>query len=137
LKIRVGLRDHWEKANSPVRESISALSEVVGLPVDVALEAPMLWRELGKHYSDQGIFVPTVVGVVKSWTECMNTRLGDDAHAAWTEQLLETCGRSLEVQVDVSRVSGNKFAAKKSMHTFNDFLTDQVRLSRQDKVGEH
>jgi len=60
------------------------------------------------------MFVPTVVGVVKFWTECMNTRLGDDAHAAWTEQLLEICGRSLKVQVDVSRVSGNKLPQRRA-----------------------
>lgn len=54
LEIRVGLRDHWETANSPVQESISALSDVIGLSVDVTLEAPMLWRELEKHFSDPG-----------------------------------------------------------------------------------
>ena len=102
MKIRVGFRDHWEKADSQAQKSISALTQVIGLPVDVTLEAPMLWRELGKKCPDPDTFVPSIVGVVIDWADRMVYRLEDDANAAWTEQLLETCGRNLKARVDVS-----------------------------------
>ena len=106
MRIRVDLRDHWEKADSPAQESIAALSEVLGLPVDVTLEAPMLWSELGKQFPNQEIFVPNVVGVVKSWAQCLTSTLDYDANEARVEQFLETCGSRLKAIVVAARKAG-------------------------------
>ena len=103
LRIRVDLRDHWEKPDSPVQGSISTLSQVIGLPVEVTLETPMLWRELGKHYPEHDTFIPSVVEIVKSWAECLISRLEDDANEAWVEHLLEVCGTRLRAIIEVSR----------------------------------
>ncbi len=75
----------------------------------MTLEAPMLWRELEKYFPDLEDFVPSVVGVIKSWMECMTSRLEDAANTAWTERLLETCGRRLKVQVEVSQRFGRHY----------------------------
>ncbi|KAI9816268.1 MAG: hypothetical protein M1827_001869 [Pycnora praestabilis] len=83
------LRDHWEKEDSPTQKSINTLRDLLGLRVVIDLEPMILWGDLGKHYSSQDIFIPSVVGVIKVWTDCLVSRLESDANAAWTERLLE------------------------------------------------
>ena len=106
LKIRVDLRDHWENENSPVQKSIAALSQLLGLPVSINLEASMLWADLENYFPDQATFIPSIAGVVKAWTDCLAARLENDANAAWTEQLLELVnqgGRVLRSRIKVVR----------------------------------
>ena len=99
------LRDHWEKGDCPPQKSIAALRDLLGLPVTIQLDSTILWSELQKYYPDQSTFVPSITAVVKIWTDCLATRLADDANAAWTEQLLERVNRSgktLKARVEVS-----------------------------------
>ena len=103
MKIRVGIRDHWTKADSPVQQSISGLTRVIGLPVDVTLDASLLWHELGQSCTDPDTFVPSIVGVVIDWVDRMTYMLEDDDNAVWSEHLLEACGRTLKVRVAVSQ----------------------------------
>ena len=76
----------------------------------------MLWRELGKHFQEQENFVPNVVDVIKLWADCMTCRLEKDVNEAWVEQLLEQCGRSLNVIVEVSQKDLGSVAIKKDLH---------------------
>lgn len=97
-------RDLWEKEDCPAQKSISALKTLLGLPINIQLEPSILWSELQKYYPDQSTFVPSIISVVKAWTDCLTNRLADDANAAWTEQLLEHVnknGRTLKTRVEV------------------------------------
>lgn len=105
MKIRVDLRDHWEKKDCPAQKSIAGLKDLLGLPIKIQLEPSILWNELQKFYPDQSTFVPSIITVVKAWIDCLAKRLADDANAAWTEQLLEHVhqnGKSLTARVEVS-----------------------------------
>lgn len=45
-----------------------------------------------------------LTAVVRSWTDCLATRVADDANTVWTEQLLEHVnqrGQSLRARVEV------------------------------------
>ena len=98
------IRDQWEKGDCAVQKSIAALKDLLGLPVNLQLDFPILWSNLEKFHPDQSTFVPSITEVVKSWTDCLAARLADDANAAWTEQLLEHVnqgGRSLKARVEV------------------------------------
>jgi len=102
MKLRMDLRDHWENAGSPAQKSLTALKELIGLPVNVILEPAILWSELQKYYPDQGTFIPTITDIVKSWCDILASRLQDEAYAEWTEELLEVVnegGRNLTVKV--------------------------------------
>jgi len=102
MKLRMDLRDHWENAGSPAQTSLTALKELIGLPVNVILEPAILWSELQKYYPDQGTFIPTITDIVKSWCDILASRLQDEAYAEWTEELLEVVnegGRNLTVRV--------------------------------------
>ncbi|MCJ1374350.1 hypothetical protein MMC20_005582 [Loxospora ochrophaea] len=105
LKLRLDVRDQWENEKSAVQKSLSELSQLVGLKVNVLLEMPMIWTELQKHFPDQGTFVPNIIGVVKTWTDCLIARLEDEANAEWTERLLDEvqeASKILRARVQVS-----------------------------------
>ena len=99
------LCDHWEKDDCPAQKSVTALKELLRLPVIVQLEPSILWSELQKFYPDQAIFIPSITAVIKTWIDCLARRLADDANATWTEQLLEHASqgcRSMKARVEVS-----------------------------------
>lgn len=103
LKIRMDLRDLWDKEDCQAQKSISALKTLLGLPINVQLEPSILWNELQKYFPDQNTFVPSITAVVKAWVDCLADRLADDANAAWTEQLLDYVNettRTLKARVE-------------------------------------
>lgn len=131
------LRDHWEKDDCPAQKSITALKELLGLPVIIQLEPLILWSELQKFYPDQAIFVPSITAVIKTWTDCLARRLADDANATWTEQLLEYAnegGRNMKARVEVSLL----FTASGSKHEVIVLKSpsDTARFSSQDRASE-
>lgn len=89
LKIRVGLRDHWDQEDCPVRKSISALKELTGCQVTITMEPTILWPELQKHYPDPETFIPSIAAVVQAWADVLAAKLADETNAEWTDQLLE------------------------------------------------
>lgn len=89
MKVRVDLRDHWEKEDCPAKQSISALKELIGLGVTVIMEPTILWPELQKNYPDQGTFVPSIAAVVQAWADVLKGKLADENNEEWTEQFLE------------------------------------------------
>ena len=105
LKIRIGLRDHWENPNSPAQTSIKALKEVLGYQVDVSIDIALLWSELQRFYPNPETFVPSITSVVEAWAECLYARLEDEGNAAWTEKLLDHVmdhGTLIKARVEVS-----------------------------------
>ncbi len=94
MAVRRGLRDDWDRPDSPARIAIRKLSELLGLEVSIDLDAAFLWTELQNFYPDKDIFIPTIVGIVKEWVECLTDRLEEDSNAQWTDKLLEFLGRS-------------------------------------------
>lgn len=131
------LRDHWEKDDCPAQKSITALKELLGLPVTIQLEPSILWSELQKFYPDQAIFVPSITAVIKTWTDCLARLLADDANANWTEQLLEHVnqgGRNMKARVEVGPfIRGSK--CKHSMIVLR-WPSDTTSFSSQDRISE-
>ena len=112
MKLRIDLRDHWEKEDCPAQKSIAALQTLLGLPITIQLDTAILWTKLQKFLSDQSTFIPSITGIIRTWTDCLTERLADDADANWTEQLLEHIkhGRmDLKARVEVRL--GSRFRA--------------------------
>lgn len=104
------LRDHWENPDSPAQSSIKSLQELIGLPVIIHLEPTIIWAELGKYHPDPTVFVPNLIGVIKTWCDTLAERLTNDANAEWTEQFLEVLdenGKRLNARVHGARVSSS------------------------------
>ncbi|KAK4695764.1 hypothetical protein P7C71_g2047, partial [Lecanoromycetidae sp. Uapishka_2] len=89
MKVRVDLRDLWDKEDCPAKKSISALKELIGLPVTVMMEPTILWSELQKHYPDQGTFIPSLTAVIQAWADVLKAKLADESNSEWTDNFLE------------------------------------------------
>lgn len=75
-----------------MQRSITALSGILGIPVQIEPEWPILWVELQNVFPDPGTFVPSVASVVSSWCTSLAALAEDDSNEAWTEALLEHTG---------------------------------------------
>lgn len=89
LKVQVGIRDLWNKADSDVQKQLKALHELLGYEVVVDPEWPLLLTELEAVYPDKGVFVAAVAGMVTIWCKAMGELLEDEENEEWTEGLLE------------------------------------------------
>ncbi|KAL8708420.1 MAG: hypothetical protein Q9220_006710 [cf. Caloplaca sp. 1 TL-2023] len=105
LKIRVGIRDHWDDKDSGVRKSLDKLQNTLGLPVNTLIDFPLLWDELQKQYPPQDTFIQDILSLVQTWAGDLTSRLENDEYSAWTERFLEMIGRSLVVRVDALPVN--------------------------------
>lgn len=97
------LREHWEKPDCPAQSSITALKELIGLPVTINFDTAILWAELEKHHRDQSTFIPSITNVIKAWCDTLASLLQDDANADWTEQFLDLLndnGKRLQARVE-------------------------------------
>ena len=105
MKVRLGLRKHWENPNAAAQEALNTLIELLGYQVHVEVDSAQLWSDLEKFYPDPETFAPNITTVVQTWAECLTARLQDDANAAWTEKLLDVVaerGTVVKAHVEVS-----------------------------------
>ena len=103
LQFRVAIRDSWENAESPIQKALKELGDEIGIPISIQLQWPMLWDQLGKHFPDKSVFVPTVTDLVSAWRQVMKTKLDEEDDTAWSEEFLEAIKgqSSLVVRVEV------------------------------------
>ncbi|KAJ2994763.1 hypothetical protein NUW58_g1469 [Xylaria curta] len=89
LKLQVGIRDSWDKADAPVQAAIKKLKEVIGVRVTVNPEWSILHTELGPFYPDKAAFVPSVAGAVEACCDALSALVDEDANIEWVNALLE------------------------------------------------
>ncbi|KAK7436903.1 hypothetical protein VKT23_018923 [Stygiomarasmius scandens] len=89
LKVRVDVRDIWDSSTSTIKQAASSLAKTLGHQITAEAEWPALWDELKDHFPDKSGFVLTMSRYTVAWYEMLLARVEDDAHAEWTENLLE------------------------------------------------
>ncbi|KAL8746052.1 MAG: hypothetical protein Q9190_001890 [Brigantiaea leucoxantha] len=99
-KVCADLSDKWDDQDSPVQRSIRTLSELVGVPVNIDLEATKLWNQLQKYYPDGDTFVATITSIVRSWTEALTSRLENNDNSSWMEDFLSKVGGAVKARVE-------------------------------------
>lgn len=104
MQIRIGIRDSWQKPESPVQQAFKALSQVVGLEVYCEPEWPMLWAELEKAFPDKTTFVPTIAKWVAVWSDVLKIRLDDDKNSEWADELLNKLNDVQNIKLFISVV---------------------------------
>lgn len=98
----MGIREHWDKEESPLRTSLKSLQEVLGKETLVEPEWQLLLAELDKFYADKENFVATVAGCVATWCKSLTELLEDEANEEWAETLLERITtRRLQLFIEV------------------------------------
>ncbi|KAJ7043705.1 hypothetical protein C8F04DRAFT_1389816 [Mycena alexandri] len=88
LKVRVDIRDLWDSPKSSVTESVNSLKSTLGHTITPRVEWPILWAEVKEKFSDNTVFVPTVVRYAIGWYERLIGRLENEVYEEWTEQFL-------------------------------------------------
>ena len=101
LKVKVGLRDSWDKEDAPVQRALSDLKEVLGIGVVVQADWSLLLAELDSFYPDKGTFVPSIASCVQALFVALGALLEDVDNAEWADELLERVARPLTVFLEV------------------------------------
>lgn len=112
LKVKIALRDHCEKPDSPLQKSIKEVKDLLGLDVYCEPEWSIIVSDLERAYDDKGQLVQAVVGVLHAWFVTVAELMDDESHEAWSEKVVEKVrefASRLKVVVEVSclRTLGN------------------------------
>ncbi|MCJ1247058.1 hypothetical protein MMC30_004269 [Trapelia coarctata] len=89
LQFRVAIRDSWENADSPIQKALKELGDEIGIPISIQFQWPMLWDQLGKHFPDKSIFVPTINSLISAWQQALKAKLDEEDDTDWSEEFLE------------------------------------------------
>ncbi|KAM7202727.1 hypothetical protein V8F33_002653, partial [Rhypophila sp. PSN 637] len=103
LQARLGIRDHWDRDDSLVKEYFSKLETVLGHKVVSNPEWPLLLAELHGLFPDGREQVANIAETVQVWVKSMLELL--DPEDAWADKVLEKTANSagqLRLFLDVS-----------------------------------
>ncbi|OTA65825.1 hypothetical protein K449DRAFT_410832 [Hypoxylon sp. EC38] len=103
LGVRVGIRDHWDKADAPVQTVRSAVSELLGIDVTIDIAWDLLILNLDDDYPDKSAFVPSIAKGVQTFLDVLREILDSEISNEWTNTLLERAGGSLRLFIDISK----------------------------------
>ncbi|KAI5457674.1 hypothetical protein BGZ63DRAFT_493732 [Mariannaea sp. PMI_226] len=105
LKVKIAVRDFWEKVDSPLQKSIKEVKQVLGLDVYCEPQWPIIVSDLEKIYDDKGQLVQVVTSFVHTWFVTIAELMDDSNHDEWSEKVVgkvKDFGRSrLKVNVEV------------------------------------
>ncbi|KAK6503865.1 hypothetical protein TWF481_008868 [Arthrobotrys musiformis] len=106
VKVRMGVRDLWEPAGSPLNQAINAISSNIGKQIEIVVDWGMLWTVFGHQHPDPGTFIPYFEEAAKIWAACLQERLDNDTLESWTDELLEKVkaagGSYIKLEIGVS-----------------------------------
>ncbi|KAI2622705.1 hypothetical protein GGS26DRAFT_593995 [Hypomontagnella submonticulosa] len=103
LSVRIGIRDHWDSADAPVRRALFSVKELLGIDVAVEIMWDFLFTNLGDEYPDKSTFVPSISAGVQAFLDALQDILDAEANPEWTDTLLERADGSLRLFIGVSK----------------------------------
>ncbi|KAI8965554.1 hypothetical protein F5Y11DRAFT_312688 [Daldinia sp. FL1419] len=103
LKIRVGIRDHWDNTDCSLQKERAALKETLGIDVKLEVNWDTLLMDLGAEYSDKSTFVPSVAACVQSFLEGLREILDAEQNPEWADTLLENANGVLRLIIGISK----------------------------------
>lgn len=108
LKIRVDIRDLWNKPQSQLQKSVTSLADILGHKIVPEVHWPSLWENLKSDIPEPETFVPAIVTYTTSWYDALLSRVEDNCYEGWTEELLtvlsKTVGKETSLHVEVSEL---------------------------------
>ncbi|KAI0381099.1 hypothetical protein F5Y04DRAFT_83837 [Hypomontagnella monticulosa] len=103
LTVRIGIRDHWDSADAPVRRALFSVKELLGIDVAVEIMWDLLFSNLGDDYPDKATFVPSISAGVQAFLDALQDILDAEANPEWTDTLLEHAEGCLRLFIGVSK----------------------------------
>ncbi|CAH0058581.1 unnamed protein product [Clonostachys solani] len=104
LKVKVAIRDLWDKPDSPVQEAITRLKNILGLDFICEPAWPLLVTELSPHYDDNSELAKSVINFVKVWVEAMTELLDDEENSEWADSIVDLVkdnGAALKLHLEI------------------------------------
>ncbi|KAI1207462.1 uncharacterized protein F4807DRAFT_178934 [Annulohypoxylon truncatum] len=114
LRVRHGIREHWEDANTPVQTARSAVRELLGIDVAIVVTWEFLAIELDDDYPDKSTLVPSVAAGVQAFLGGLREILDGEVDPEWTDTLLERCNSCLRLFIGVSREAEVLWSSKEA-----------------------
>jgi hypothetical protein len=103
MRVRMDVRDAYDKPDSGLQQAAKKLGKEIGLDVNVRIDWPTLWEELKAKYPDNSNFVPSVSRLATTLLVAIQDSIGDDT---WGDTLVEKLGdkSSLDIYLVVCHV---------------------------------
>lgn len=91
IKLKLAIRDHFTLPTSPLQTTLHSLTTLLGLPILLTPEWPLLLTSLSPLYppSDSTLLVLSLAGTIQTFARSLAELLDDPLHDAWTETVLE------------------------------------------------
>ncbi|KAI0098423.1 hypothetical protein F4814DRAFT_121547 [Daldinia grandis] len=103
LKVRVGIRDHWDSVDAPLQVARSALKEILGIDIIFEINWDIIFSYLSAEYSDNSTLVPSVAASVQAFLDGLREILDADLNPEWADTLLENANGCLRLFIGVSK----------------------------------
>ncbi|KAI0893151.1 hypothetical protein F4806DRAFT_477164 [Annulohypoxylon nitens] len=114
LRVRHGIRDHWEDHDAPVQVVRSVVEQLLGINVVIVVEWELLLNELDDDYQDKSTLVPSVALGIKAFLDGLQEILDNEVDPEWTDTLLEHCDSCLKLIIGVSQEAGVVWSSKEN-----------------------
>ncbi|KAK0734561.1 hypothetical protein B0T26DRAFT_761822 [Lasiosphaeria miniovina] len=101
LKVRLGIRELWNKPDGELQPALRALEKAVGVRVRLDMDWGLLLKELGHLYPDKTHFVGVVAGCVAAWARTMAELASDEENTAWADTLADKAQAALGIELFV------------------------------------
>ncbi|KAJ3513003.1 hypothetical protein NLJ89_g3185 [Agrocybe chaxingu] len=93
LKVRADIRDQWDSPKAAIHSTIDSLAQTLGHKVVPQVQWALLYNALKETFPDKTTFVPTISRIVIALYERLLSRIENEAHTQWTDELLEVLAK--------------------------------------------
>ncbi|CAA7267280.1 unnamed protein product [Cyclocybe aegerita] len=93
LKVRADIRDQWDSPKAAIHSSVESLAQTLGHKVVPQVQWALLYNAVKETFPDKATFVPTVSRVVIALYGRLLSRIENEAHTNWTDELLDVLAK--------------------------------------------
>ncbi|TAQ88744.1 hypothetical protein B7494_g2926 [Chlorociboria aeruginascens] len=140
LKLRVAIRDNWDSPSCAIQISIKNLSQLLGLPVSINIDWPMVWYALEKSYPDVETVLPSITRTVQSSLETIQGFLEQDGMETWSDNFLDVMashGHMLKLGIQTCKGDRALFSWSEAAETFLLLLPENASPHQPQTAAIH
>ena len=106
MKVRVVIRDEWLNEDSAIQTSFRRLAELLGVPVVIEPDWPLLLKELADVFDDNSELANSIVACVTAWLRSLVDLLDGDYYPDFASALTKQAKSAgkLQAVLEVSRL---------------------------------
>ena len=104
LRIRMDIRDQFNKADTQVQWQFERVKTTIGLSVNCQIDWMTLHNDLITYFNpgeENSWFVPHVSAIVRAWCEALVIKAEQESSEYWTDELLNKLGPAQVINLHV------------------------------------